>query len=150
MFGRKQKQLQCAEDTESTALTTQSQLDREYNLEIARQENLMTLASQGMSLIKDIYAESKRTEQIKCYSQVKLAEIAAKYQFSKTYLEKAFAERGTALGKHYELLDKAMASNDRELIVAAMRGIGNIVTSSPLKDLMARINSDDDEPLFEL
>ena len=50
------------------------------------------------------------------------------------YLEGTFGERDKALVKHYDLLDKAVDSNDRDLILASLQGISSIVTKSPLDD----------------
>lgn len=49
-------------------------------------------------------------------------------------MEGTFGERDKALTKHYDLLDKAVASNDRDLILASLQGISSVVTKSPLDD----------------
>lgn len=62
-----------------------------------------------------------------------------------------FGEREKALDVHYRTLDKAIESNDRELIVAAIQGISTIVTKTPLEDLerLAQLYNDSSAPLLD-
>ncbi|MBO7561691.1 MAG: hypothetical protein J6T04_02245 [Bacteroidales bacterium] len=102
-----------------------------------------------------LYAQCKeveaKTEQLKIWSNVKIAEITAKYKSCQDFLEKTFGERDKALSKHYELLDNAIASGDRELIIHSLHGISNIVTSSPLDDFeeFVKLYEDTSRPLLD-
>ena len=66
-------------------------------------------------------------------------------------LEKTFGERDKALSKHYDLLDNAINSNDREMILVALHGISSIVTKSPLDDFekFVELYNDTSQPLLD-
>lgn len=87
------------------------------------------------NLYTQCQAFKARTEQINAWSNVQMANTIAKYKVCQQFLESTFGERNGALQKHYELMDKAIESGDRELILASLQGISNIVTKSPLDDL---------------
>ena len=98
--------------------------------------------TQGLDLaaqITDVYAESQRlnakVEMVSQWSQVEMAKTAAKFYATREIMERVFDERHEALSAHYRTLDHALASGDRELIVAAMQQISSVVTSSPLEDI---------------
>ena len=113
-------------------------------------ENLDRLNT-GLSLAQNVantYAqclelrEKRKTEE--AMSKVEMAKTIAKYQVSKQFITETFSERREALSHDYKVLDDAIAKGDREMIIAAMSKIGDIVTSSPLKDLEALCKRFDD------
>ena len=77
--------------------------------------------------------------------------LAGFFDISEQFFLDVFGERDAALGKHYDLLDKAVASNDKDLIIAAIKGISTIVTKSPLEDLeaFAKVFNDESQPLLD-
>lgn len=93
----------------------------------------------------------ERTKQIRMMTDVQMANITAKYKSFELLLNKVFGEREKALDVHYRTLDKAIESNDRELIVAAIQGISSIVTKTPLEDLerLAQLYNDSSAPLLD-
>jgi hypothetical protein len=103
----------------------------------------------------DVYNTSLMVEQniaaFRAASEVQLAQIATKFETCKLILDKVFQERQSALSAHYGVLDKAMKSNDREMIIGALRGISSIVVTSPLSDFKEIVNNWDnyskDKPL---
>ncbi len=88
-----------------------------------------------VGFVADMKSMHERSEQMRMMTDVQLSNIAAKFETTRMYMEKAFGERGEALDKHYGVLDNAIASGDREMIIAAMQGISNIVATSPLQDI---------------
>ena len=92
-----------------------------------------------------------RTEQVRAWSEAKITETVAKYRSCQDFLNFTFGERDRALSKHYDLLDKAVADGDRELIIAALKGISGIVTSSPLSDFdsFVQLYNDTTQPLLD-
>ena len=135
----------------------------QYNEETGYQEEYVpsessNCASQVLGLMQsasNLYAECKlveeRTEQIKLWGEVKIAETVAKYRSCQEFLSFTFGERDKALSKHYDLLDKAVNDGDKELIVAALKGISGIVTSSPLSDFkeFVKLYEDTTQPLLD-
>ena len=115
----------------------------------------MLAVSDAAQNIANLYTQCQafkaRTEQVKAWSNVQMANTIAKYKVCQQFLESTFGERNEALQKHYELMDKAMESGDRELILASMQGISNIVTKSPLDELeqFAKVFNNPDLPLLD-
>lgn len=103
------------------------------------------------NLYTQCQAFKARTEQINAWSNVQIANTIAKYKVCQQFLESTFGERNGALQKHYELMDKAIESGDRELILASLQGISNIVTKSPLDDLeqFFEVYNNPDLPLLD-
>ena len=117
-------------------------------------EQLVTITG-TVERVANMYTECKRVEaqaeQVKAWSQVEIAKTIAKYKSCQEFMYHTFGERDKALAKHYELLDNAMACGDKDLIIEALRGIGNIVTKSPLEDLeqFAKLFEDTSQPLLD-
>lgn len=86
----------------------------------------------------DVYNTSLIVEQnieaIRGATAVQLANISARFQLQQTALEHIFGQRQQGLNAHFETLNRALNSDDREEILASLRGISSIVTSSPLQD----------------
>lgn len=118
------------------------------------QENSSNIVELGKQ-VADLYVQCKRLEtqkeSVKYWSQVEMAKIVAKYKSCQEFMYYTFSERDKALTKHYELLDKAVMSDNKDLIVEALRGIGGIVTKSPLEDLeqFAKLYEDTSQPLLD-
>ena len=144
------------------------QMEPEQDKMIARVESVNSLASQVnvlaenltgtlnqaeriASLYRDCQMVEAQTEQVKAWSQVEIAKTVAKYKSCQEFMYHTFGERDKALTKHYELLDKAIEGNDKDLIISALQGIGGIVTKSPLQDLeeFAKLYEDTSQPLLD-
>lgn len=91
------------------------------------------------------------TECVKFENQAQISRIITKFQQNKDVLNKVFGERERSLGKIYEVMDKALESGDRELLLQAMQQISKIVTSSPLEAIerMSRNYDDDSKTLLD-
>lgn len=143
-------------------------MEQEQDKMIARVESVNNLASQVNELtvnfsgtmnqverVAELYRDCKmveaQTEQVKAWSQVEIAKTVAKYKSCQEFMYRTFGERDKALTKHYDLLDKAIEGNDKDLIIAALQGIGGIVTKSPLQDLeqFAKLYEDTSQPLLD-
>jgi hypothetical protein len=64
-----------------------------------------------------------------------IAEMNLKYGVIQAALGEIFAERRGALDRHFKVIERGLESNDRDLIVAGLTGVANIVGSSPFADL---------------
>ena len=67
------------------------------------------------------------------FPKERIAEMTMRYQLCRDVLSQVFSERQTALNAHYATLDKALGANDRELIIASLKGISSIVETNPLE-----------------
>lgn len=118
-------------------------------------ETHVTQALNLMQSAVDLYSQCKmveeKTEQIRMWSEVKIAETVAKYRSCQEFLNYTFGERDKALSKHYDLLDKAVEDGDKELIVEALHGISGIVTASPLSKFeeFVKLYEDTSQPLLD-
>jgi hypothetical protein len=130
----------------------------QYNGQGLTNEDKMEILRSGVDLTNkfiDTYAEIKRVEakarMVNDWSKTEITKTVAKFKASQEFLYLAFGERNQALFKHYDLLDKAVASDDKELILAALQGISNIVTESPLKDFehFSKLFDDTSQPLVD-
>lgn len=117
------------------------------------QDKLNTGLSMAQN-ITDVYGRCmelrERRKTVEAMTQAKLANTVAKFKIAQDAMTHVFGERNSALQKDYEVLDKAIALGDREMIIQAMGRIGDIVTTSPLneiKELCERFDDPDDSLL---
>lgn len=110
-----------------------------------RDMTMVTMASDLTHKAMDVYQTSLQVEQniaaIRAASDVQLAQITSKFEFCKAALDHVFQDRHSALSAHYCVLGEAMKSNDREMIINALRGISSIVVTSPLSDFTEIVNN---------
>lgn len=97
-------------------------------------ERTIDAAQNIAGMFKECIVAQERTKQMQEWGKVEMAKTIAKFKTAQAFMEGTFGERDKALTKHYELLDKAVATNDRDLILASLQGISSIVTKSPLDD----------------
>lgn len=118
---------------------------------VSHAEQLMDVAQNVAGLYKDCMAIEAQTRQVKTWGDVEMTKTIAKFKTTQDFLQKTFGERDKALTEHYELLDRAVASNDREMILSALQGISSIVTKSPLDDFdkFVQLYNDTSQPLFD-
>ena len=92
--------------------------------------------------------EKLHTERVKWENQTQINRIYAKFQ---DVLERVLGEREKALGKLFEVMDKAFDSNNHELLLQSMQQIGIIVTSTPLAEIdrLSRLYDDDSQTLLD-
>lgn len=103
----------------------------------------------------DVWNESQRIKQniaaIDAVKEVELQKIVAKFELCKEILTQTFGQRQQGLNAHYKMLDQALASNDRALIIESLRGISTIVASNPLEDFTKFVEAwDNKEKPLEL
>lgn len=108
-------------------------------------------ASNIANMYKECVLAEEKTKQVQAWGQVEIAKTVAKFKTAQDFMEKTFGERDKALSKHYDLLDDAVKSNDREMILAALHGISSIVTKSPLDDFdkFVELYNDTSQPLLD-
>lgn len=103
----------------------------------------------------DVWKTSKIIERdiraLEVKSNIELSKIAAKYDICQSALMGIFGERKDALKKHYEIMDQALKANDRDLVIASLKGVSDIVTTRPLEDfnkfMDAWNDTNNEEPL---
>jgi hypothetical protein len=76
--------------------------------------------------------EEKRYDSMK---EVMIREITGKYAFYEFFFSRLFSERQEVIKKDFEIIDRGMKQNNRELINAGVSGLSQLVASSPFADL---------------
>lgn len=78
-----------------------------------------------------------RTEiaKVQAAREVALAQIHNKHDLYRRVFDRIFDERRDAISKHFEIIDKGIASGNQELILGGLQGLGQIVATSPFTDL---------------
>jgi hypothetical protein len=76
--------------------------------------------------------EAKKHEAMK---EVMIREITGKYTFYEFFFSRIFAERQEAIKKDFEIIDKGMKENNRDLVSAGVSGLSRVVASSPFADM---------------
>lgn len=103
---------------------------------------------------KSFWIENKRLNNqlklIESHNNREIYRISKKYKTVKHTLQFIFGERQTALNAHYAVLDKAIKSDDRELIIKSLQGISSIVSQHPLENFseFRQIWDNTDETLY--
>lgn len=99
-------------------------------------------AKDVLELVKTLgeaYSESKVTERemarISAQKDILLIEIEQKYGLYHKVFDQLFSERKTAVDKSFEIIDKGLEEDDKELISMGLKSLSKIVSSSPFTDL---------------
>ena len=144
-------QMEPEQDKMIARVNSVSSLASQVNMLAENLTGTLNQAERIASLYRDCQMVEAQTEQVKAWSQVEIAKTVAKYKSCQEFMYHTFGERDKALTKHYELLDKAIEGNDKDLIISALQGIGGIVTKSPLQDLeeFAKLYEDTSQPLLD-
>ena len=73
-------------------------------------------------------------------AEVAIKKVEAMRDTLKEYLEKSFDERSAIFAKQFEVVDKALATGDNNMLSMGLTSINELAASSPFKAL-ADINS---------
>ncbi|MDR1930552.1 MAG: hypothetical protein LBQ44_07995 [Treponema sp.] len=77
----------------------------------------------------------REIEKLSSMKEVMIREITGKYSFYEFFFNRIFAERQEAIKKDFEIIDKGIKENNRELLSAGISGLSQVVASSPFTDL---------------
>lgn len=108
------------------------------------------LANKYVDILKMNSQCSYEIKKLEIQSKERIAEMTMRYQLCRDVLSQVFSERQTALNAHYATLDKALGANDRELIIASLKGISSIVETNPLESFkeFTKVLDNKDETLY--
>lgn len=112
-------------------------------------QNNPEILSKLLKMYEENRTLSLEMRKLEIENDVQIEKIIKRYESFRYLLTLIFEERSKALFVHYQVLDKALFSNDRELIINSLRGISTIVTQNPLESFVefSRILDDRDEIL---
>ena len=89
--------------------------------------------------LMEVYKEGKKTdleiEELRMKKEILLAEIEKKHDLYNKIFTEIFVERRMAIQKYFEIIDKGLAENNRELISIGLSHLSQVVTTSPFSDI---------------
>jgi len=105
--------------------------------------NTASLPAEDIRRLFEMLADSRKESEItrreiKKYESMKdvmIQEITGKYKFYEFFFSRIFAERGEAIKKDFEIIDRGMKENDRDLISTGVSGLSQVVAASPFTDM---------------
>jgi len=99
-------------------------------------------AADALQFLRDALDVYKRSREIaleiatiEAKTQVALAQVTAKHALYRKALDMIFEERRDVIAKHFDVIEKGIAANDRELILGGLQGLGQVVASSPFANI---------------
>jgi hypothetical protein len=85
------------------------------------------------------FREEQQTQrdlaEIEAKRDLLIAEVTRRYELYQSVFDNIFAERKGAVDKHFELVERGIATNNKELIVHGLEGISIIVANSPFANI---------------
>jgi hypothetical protein len=72
---------------------------------------------------------------IEAMRDVVLTEITKRFELYHRVFDRVFDERKQAIDRHFDIIDRGIAANDKELIIQGLQGLSTIVSSSPFANL---------------
>jgi hypothetical protein len=100
-------------------------------------QDVMAFMTAIMEARKEEAASRVEMMKVQTAREVALTAIHAKHDLYRMVFERVFDERKDAIAKHFEIIDKGIAANNQELILGALKGLGQIVAASPFSNLKA-------------
>ena len=106
-------------------------------------DNVSSLPSEDIKKLFELFLKNQKESEltkreIKKYESVKdvmIQEITGKYKFYEFFFSRIFAERSEAIKKDFEIIDRGMKENNRDLINTGINGLSQVVASSPFTDM---------------
>ena len=84
---------------------------------------------------KETEITKRELHKLDSIKDVMIQEITGKYKFYEFFFDKIFSERRDAIRKDFEIIDKGMKENNRDLINSGVAGLSQIVSASPFTDM---------------
>ena len=89
----------------------------------------------------EVYKEGKKTdleiEQLRLKKELLLTEMEKRHELYNKIFTEIFVERRMAIQKYFEIIDRGLAENNRELISIGLSHLSQVVTTSPFSDINA-------------
>jgi hypothetical protein len=84
---------------------------------------------------KESEITSRAAKKYDAMKEVMIHEITGKYSLYEFFFSKIFAERQEVIKKDFEIIDRGMKQNNRDLIASGLSGLSQVVASSPVTDM---------------
>jgi len=76
-------------------------------------------------------------QKVQAAREVALEAIRKKHDLYRLVFDRIFDERRDAIAKHFDIIDRGIASGNQELILGGLKALAQIVAASPFSDLKA-------------
>ena len=97
--------------------------------------------SQVMSFFRECEITKRETARYDAAVKVLSKEIKRKYDLYEKVFTEVFKERRAGILKTFEVIDKGMTANDKDMINMGLMGLSAIVASSPFADFDKVVNA---------
>ncbi len=84
---------------------------------------------------KDEAASRLELAKVQTIRDTALANIRLKHEVMRGAFELLFQERREVVQQHFKVIDQGLASNNQEIVVEALKGLGRVIATSPFADL---------------
>lgn len=104
--------------------------------------------------LTEAYKEDQITKReiakIEAQKDFLLTVMREKYALYHTVFDKIFEERGKAINKSFEIIDKGIKENDKDLISVGLQTLSKVVSSSPFANIAELSNALENNNLLEI
>ncbi|MEX6495296.1 hypothetical protein [Fusobacterium animalis] len=102
----------------------------------------------------EVYKEGKKTdleiEQLRLKKELLLTEMEKRHELYNKIFTEIFVERRMAIQKYFEIIDRGLAENNRELISIGLSHLSQVVTTSPFSDINALSKKLENNEIIEI
>ena len=84
---------------------------------------------------RDIAKSEEAIARLETAREVAILEITRKYDLLHEVFEEVFSDRRDAISKHFDIVEKGIQSDNRDLILGGLKGLAEIVSSSPFANV---------------
>lgn len=74
-------------------------------------------------------------EKVRVARDVAITQMRLKHELYRQVFERILDERRDAIEKHFQVIERGLQMEDRELVLGGLAGLGRIVAASPFADL---------------
>ncbi|MFW9604165.1 MAG: hypothetical protein ACMV0F_04360 [Trichlorobacter sp.] len=90
-------------------------------------------------VLAEAYKENQQTEReiarIEAAKEILITNIKEKYGFYREVFDQIFTERKAIMNKHFDIIDHGISTNNRDLVLCGLQGLGQLVSTSPFSDI---------------
>jgi hypothetical protein len=97
--------------------------------------DVLTFFNNLLEAHREEQTTQREIARIAAVKDVVLAEITNRYQLYRTVFDRIFDERKEAIDRHFDIIDRGIATSDKQLVLAGLDGLSRIVSSSPFANI---------------
>ncbi|BDA80180.1 hypothetical protein LPTSP3_g31100 [Leptospira kobayashii] len=91
--------------------------------------------SQFLEYKKESEITARKLKRLEVARETLLKDIDKKYDFYHRLFSAVFEERKQSIDKFFEIINRGIKTNDRELISMGLQNLSNVVSSSPFSNI---------------